>query len=79
MSRKVKKPARVGLAGERIAWIAWSRRRVPVKGVLSRWTEPAAPWDGAGERAYARLLLETGAVLDIFSESGRWHVCAVED
>lgn len=79
MSRKVAKPARVGTDGDRILWISWSRRRIPVQNVLSRWTEPAAPWEGAGERAYRRLLLETGAVLDTYQESGRWHVCGVED
>jgi hypothetical protein len=79
MSRRVVKPARVGLAGGRIAWIAWDRRHLAVREVLGRWVEPPAPWDGAGERCYARLLLETGAVLDAFLEDGRWRVCAMED
>jgi hypothetical protein len=79
MSRKVAKPARVGMAGERIAWISWSHRRIRVQGVLSQWTEPPAPWEGTAERRYARLLLETGAVLDAYSEDGRWNVCGVED
>lgn len=79
MSRKVARPARVGEEGERIAWIAWGRRYVAVREVLGRWQEPAAPWEGAAERSYARLLLATGAVLEAYQENGRWHVCAVED
>lgn len=79
MSRKVIKTAHVGMVEGRILWISWSRRRVPVQSVLARWREPAAPWEGAGERSYVRLLLETGAVLDAYTEGGLWHVCGVED
>jgi len=79
MSRKVTRPARVGMAGGRITWISWSRRPFAVREVLGRWTEPPAPWDGAGERRYARLLLESGAVLEAYQEDDRWYVCGMED
>jgi hypothetical protein len=67
------------MVGDRIAWIAWDRRHFAVREILLRWTEPPAPWEGAGERSYARLLMETGAVLEAYQEDDRWHVCVVED
>jgi hypothetical protein len=78
MNRK-ERPARVGVRPGGIEWVMWGGRRVLVREVLTWWDEPAAPWDGHDERHYARLLLATGAVLEIVHESDAWSVCGVED
>ena len=70
---------RVGPAGLLPRWVVLSGRRVGVQSVLREWDEPAAPWEGAGERRYARLLLQSGAVVEVCHEGGRWTVSAVED
>lgn len=72
-------PARVGAAPGRIKWVGWGGQRVAVREILRWWDEPAAPWTGHGERHYARLLMVTGAVLEIYHEDDRWVVCGVED
>ena len=77
--KKGERIARVGTQPGRITWVAWDRQRRAVREVLCWWDEPAAPWDGHGERHYARLLLETGAVLEVCHEQDRWLVCGVED
>ena len=78
MNRK-SAPARVGVRPGRIEWVLWGGRRVMVRDVLCWWDEPPAPWDGQDERHYARLLLSTGAVLEIYQENDRWMVCGIED
>jgi hypothetical protein len=72
-------PARVGVGPGKIEWVAWDGRRVRVAEVLRWWDEPPAPWEGAEERHYARLLLVDGGVLEIFQEGDAWHVCGTED
>lgn len=72
-------PALVGGPPGRIAWITWAGRRARVTRVLALWDEPAAPWDGVAERCYARLMLDTGAVLEVRREYDAWTVCGVED
>ena len=54
-------------------------RRVGVQGVLREWDEPAAPWEGVAERRYARLMLQSGGVLEVYREGDRWTVSSVED
>jgi hypothetical protein len=60
-------------------WMVVSGRRVGVQSILREWDEPAAPWEGAGERHYARFLLQSGGVLEAYREGERWTVSAVED
>lgn len=60
-------------------WILLGGRRVGVQSVLREWDEPAAPWEGVAERRYARLLLQSGGVLEVCREGGRWAVSTVED
>ena len=70
---------RVGSAGLLPRWVVLGGRRVGVESVLREWDEPAAPWEGAGERRYARLLLQSGAVVEVCCEGSRWTVSAIED
>lgn len=65
--------------GPAAKWVAFSGRRVGVQSVLSEWDEPAAPWEGVGERHYVRLLLESGGVLEAYREGDRWLPSGVED
>ncbi|HEY3413646.1 MAG TPA: hypothetical protein VGM51_11420 [Armatimonadota bacterium] len=65
--------------GPAARWVVLDGRRVVVQSVLREWDEPAAPWAGVAERRYARLLLQSGAVLDVYREGDRWTVSAVED
>ncbi|HEY3267060.1 MAG TPA: hypothetical protein VGM37_09055 [Armatimonadota bacterium] len=72
-------PARVGGRPGRIEWVAWGGRRVMVRQVVCWWDEPPLPWDGVPERHYARLLLETGGVLEVYHSDENWRVCGLED
>ncbi len=43
------------------------------------WDEPSAPWEGTGERRYARVIRPDGSVEEWYREGEEWHGDVVED
>ena len=46
---------------------------------VREWDEPEAPWEGTGERRYARVIRSDGSVEEWYREGEQWHGGVVED
>lgn len=79
MSRRVTGEARVAMSAGRPQLVAWPGGRGRVLQVIDDWRYAGRWWDRELRRDYYLLELDSGQVLELYREEGRWCVTRLQD